>query len=140
MALAVTTSTTTRPRGWVLYDGQCSFCARWLSLVRGTLEKHGFQADVLQAPWVAERLNLPVPELLRDIRLLTSDGHLITGADAYLHVLRRIWWTRPVGVLFSLPGFKSIFWFVYRQVAKRRYCIAGTCQLPAKAKPTTLFH
>ncbi|HYF49623.1 MAG TPA: DUF393 domain-containing protein [Planctomycetota bacterium] len=123
-------ATTLPRRGWVLYDGQCGFCAGWIRRVKGTLERHGFLTDTLQAPWVGERLNMPMAELLKDIRLLTTDGKLINGADAYLYVLRRIWWLFPLGVLFALPGLKQLFWFVYRRVAQNRYCIGGKCELP----------
>lgn len=132
MTAAMKTTTAVPRRGWVLYDGQCTFCTGWVQRVRGTLERHGFLTDALQAPWVGQRLKMPLPELIRDIRVLTPDGRLISGADAYLHVLRRIWWTWPLGMLFSLPGLKSIFRFVYRQVANNRYCIAGTCPLPSR--------
>jgi len=117
-------------RGWVLYDGQCGFCTGWIKRARGTLERHGFLTEALQAPWVSERLKMPLPELLTDMRLLTHDGRLISGADAYLYVMCRIWWTWPLGILFSLPGLRSMAGYLYRRVAQNRYCINGKCELP----------
>ncbi len=86
--------------GVVLYDGQCGFCSRWVKYWAETLRRRGFEIASLDEPWVAERVKMPHEELLTDIRLLTADGQLISGADVYLYVMRRIWWasTNLVGV------------------------------------------
>jgi predicted DCC family thiol-disulfide oxidoreductase YuxK len=115
--------------GWVLYDGDCGFCSRWLQLWQRTLAKHGFHSAPLQEPWVAERLKVPADQLLYDIRLLTSDGELASGADVYLQVTRRIWWARPFYAVFSLPGFNWLIHTCYRWLARNRYCVSRACQL-----------
>ncbi len=99
--------------GWVLYDGDCGFCSRWLQFWQRTLAKHGFHSVPLQEPWVAERLKVPADQLLYDIRLLTRDGELASGADVYLQVTRRIWWARPFFTVFSLPGFN---WLIHTAI------------------------
>ena len=128
--MAASEPAVTPKRGWILYDGQCRFCTGWITLARSTLERHGFLTDTLQSPWIVAKLDMPIGELLNDIRLLTPDGRLINGADAYRYVLRRIWWTWPLWIMFSLPGLKQIFAWVYRRVATNRYCVGGTCDLP----------
>jgi predicted DCC family thiol-disulfide oxidoreductase YuxK len=42
--------------GWVLYDGDCAFCVRWLNLWRPVLCRRGFEVDTLQADWTPEAL------------------------------------------------------------------------------------
>jgi predicted DCC family thiol-disulfide oxidoreductase YuxK len=127
-----TTKVPEAPRGWVLYDGQCSFCTGSVNRVRKILMRRGFVPEPLQSPWVNERLKLPESELLTDMRLLLKDGTLLNGADAYLYVMRRIWWTFPLGVIFALPGLKWLFARAYRKFAQNRYCIGGTCQVQLK--------
>lgn len=115
--------------GIVLYDGECDFCTRWLKFWTPLLRGHGFGVDTLQAPWVATKIQMTLPELLTDIRLLEPNGKLISGADAYIHVMHVIWWTRPLAVLCSLPGLNRLFRAGYRAFARNRYCVSGKCRV-----------
>ncbi|MCZ7644984.1 MAG: DUF393 domain-containing protein [Planctomycetota bacterium] len=129
---APATEPATPKAGWVLYDGTCGICRRFMGLVRGTLERRGFALEPLQAPWVNARLKLTEEELLRDLLLLTADGALYRGADAYLYAMRRIWYAWPAGVLFMLPGLHGLFARAYRWFADNRYRFSGTCALPER--------
>lgn len=114
-------------RGWVLYDGHCSFCSRWVNFCRPTLVRHGFKIAPLEESWVSAKLKMPYEDLVTDIRLLTVSGELISGADVYLQVTRRIWWARPFYAVFSLPGFNRLIHVAYRRFARNRYHIS--CRL-----------
>jgi len=116
-------------QGWILYDGECGFCSRWVNLWTKTLRRRGFEPAALQESWVAEKLQMPIRELLADIRLLTPDGKLISGADVYLYTARRIWWAWPFYAVFSLPGFNWLIRAGYRWFARNRYCISHSCKL-----------
>jgi predicted DCC family thiol-disulfide oxidoreductase YuxK len=116
-------------RGTVLYDGQCGFCSRWVRYWSGVLKDGGFGIASLDEPWVAARINMPHSELLSDIRLLTSEGRLISGADVYLYVARRIWWAWPFYAIFSLPGLNWTIHRAYRWFARNRYHISRTCRI-----------
>jgi predicted DCC family thiol-disulfide oxidoreductase YuxK len=122
-----------RARGVVLYDGQCGFCSRWVQYWARTLKRRGFETASLDEPWVAQKLNVPHEELVTDIRLLTSNGQLISGADVYLYVMRQIWWAWPFYAIFSLPGFNSLIHVGYRWFAWNRYCISSSCQLQPRS-------
>jgi len=115
--------------GWVLYDGHCAFCVRWLHFWSPVLRRRGFEVDTLQADWTADALGMTQEETLRDLRLLTATGTTYAGADVYLYLARKIWWLWPFGVLFSLPGFNSLIWAGYRWFASNRQCISGNCTL-----------
>jgi predicted DCC family thiol-disulfide oxidoreductase YuxK len=67
--------------------------------------------------------------LLSDIRLLTREGQLISGADVYLQVTRKIWWAWPFYTLFSLPVFNRLIHIGYRWFARNRYCVSHACKL-----------
>jgi predicted DCC family thiol-disulfide oxidoreductase YuxK len=114
-------------RGWVLYDGYCGFCSRWVNFWRPALARRGFKIAGLEEAWVIEKLKMPYEELISDIRLLTASGELVSGANVYLYVARHIWWAWPFYAIFSLPGFHSLLHAAYRGFARNRYHIS--CRL-----------
>lgn len=120
---------------WVLYDNQCGFCSRWVQFWQSTLAKRGIGIAGLQEPWVVDRLRFTEAELLHDIRLLTKEDSLVSGADVYLHVTRRIWWAWPFYAVFSLPGFNQLLHLGYRWFARNRHRISNTCKLQTAADP-----
>ncbi len=116
-------------QGVVLYDGQCGFCSRWAKFWTGTLAHNGFQIASLDEPWVVDKIKMPHEELLTDIRLLTNDGELVSGAEVYLYVARRIWWAWPFYAIFSLPGLNALIHAGYRWFARNRYFFSRACKL-----------
>ena len=78
---------------------------------------------------MADRIKMTPEELVTDIRLLTADGQLISGADVYLYVTRRIWWAWLFYAIFSLPGFNRLIGAGYRWFARNRYCVSHACKL-----------
>jgi len=121
-------------RGWILYDGQCGFCFRWVHFWEKVLARRGFQLKDLQSALEEGSLQIPVANLLEDIRVLKVDGGLESGAGAYLYVGRQIWWARPIAMLFSLPGFNWILWNGYRWFNRNRYRVSRYCPVPEKRK------
>jgi len=118
------------PRGWILYDGSCGFCSRWVPWFDRTLARRGLDYAPLQESWVRERLDLPEQELLDDLRLLLADGTLISGANVYRFVMRRTWWAWPIYLLSITPGLRWLFDRAYRGFANRRYQVSRFCRLP----------
>jgi len=116
--------------GWVLYDGGCGFCSWWVPRWERTLARRSFRIASLQTPWVRERVRMDDAELLKDIRLLLADGTRLDGADVYRHVMRRIWWARPVAFFASLPGLRRLFDGGYRAFARHRLGVSRACGLP----------
>ena len=116
--------------GWVLYDGGCRFCFRWVHFWEKVIERRGFALKDLQSARDDGSLEIPQQELLDDILVLTSDGRLESGADAYLFVARRIWWAWPLYAIFRLPGFNWMLWQGYRWFNRNRYRIIRHCPLP----------
>jgi predicted DCC family thiol-disulfide oxidoreductase YuxK len=127
------TDDTSPCRGWILYDGQCGFCHRWVLLWRKTVERRGFGVKDLQSAHAQGSLQVPQENLLDDIRVVTPDGGCVTGADAYLLVARRIWWAWPFYAIFSLPGFHGLLWRGYRLINRNRYHLSRHCPMPREA-------
>jgi predicted DCC family thiol-disulfide oxidoreductase YuxK len=120
-------TTTTEPRGWILYDESCGFCRRWVPFWEGALRRRGFAIAPLQADWVRARLPGDEAELLRDLRLLLADGSSVCGADVYRYAMRRIWWAWPVYLFAITPGLRQVFDWGYRTFAANRYRVSAAC-------------
>jgi predicted DCC family thiol-disulfide oxidoreductase YuxK len=124
------------PVAWVLYDGSCGFCSRWVPFWRGTLERRGIGIATLQEPWVVRRLSargVRAEDLLDDLRILVADtGEVIPGADAYRWAFRRIWWAWPFYVLSITPGLRRLFDAGYRTFAENRYRVSKACRLEGR--------
>ena len=115
-------------KGWILYDGECPFCQRWVARVENLFTKRGFDFAPLQAPWVSECLGPDVVGTLTEMRVFTMDGRLFGGADAILFLARRVWWAWPLAWGGGLPGVTALVRYLYRWLAKRRYCLSGVCR------------
>lgn len=129
------------PDAWVLYDGACGFCSRWVPFWKNTLAKRRIGIASLQEPWVAEFLRargVPTENLLDDLRILVaSTGDVIPGADAYRFAFRRIWWARPLHVLAVTPGLSRLFDRGYRAFAENRYRVSKACGMAPRRQSST---
>jgi predicted DCC family thiol-disulfide oxidoreductase YuxK len=117
---------------WILYDGSCGFCFWWVHFWEKVLAKRHFTLKDLQTALADGTINLAKDRLLDDIRVLQADGQLISGADAYLQVARKIWWAWPFYAIFSLPGFRRLLWAGYRWFNRNRFRISKHCPLPRR--------
>ncbi len=121
------------PRGgWILYDGACGFCSWWVRRWEKVVEARGFAIKDLQSAAAEGSVTIPTENLLDDIRVLTPSGKLISGADAYLYVARRIWWAWSFYAMFSLPGCNWVLWRCYRWFNRNRYRFSPYCALPRR--------
>ena len=116
-------------RGWVLYDGTCGICSRWVPFWASTLQHVGLDQAPLQSAWVLERTGLPLSVLLEDLRLLHTDGRLTSGADVYRFVMQRRWWAYPLYLLSIMPGGRQVFDHAYRAFARHRLQISSVCRV-----------
>jgi len=119
--------------GWILYDGECGFCYRWVHFWKKVVERRGFAVKDLQSAHADGSLQVSHENLLDDIRVLTRAGKLESGADAYLYVSRHIWWAWPFYAVFRLPVFNRMLWLGYRWFNRNRYRVSRHCPLPRQA-------
>ncbi len=121
------------PVGWLFYDGQCAFCRRSLRMIMPALRQAGFEAVPLQEPWVARRLAIPADRLMDEMRVLTPDGRLVGGADAFVYLARFIPWLWPLRLVARVPGAMPLLRRGYRWIAARRRCQTDAC--PVRPQP-----
>ena len=115
------------PIGWVLFDGGCGACSKWVPYWGPTLAKLGIGTRPLQDPWVAERTGMDEESLVSDIRLIFADGRHLVGAEVYRWVMRRLWWAWPIFVLSLVPGFRQLFDASYRAFVRNRLKVSEAC-------------
>jgi predicted DCC family thiol-disulfide oxidoreductase YuxK len=114
----------------VIFDGQCPFCRAQVRRL-AAWDRAGRLAFVsLHDPRVAERYpELSREQLLQQMFVIDRAGRPRGGAAALRYLSRRIgrlWLLAPLlHIPFSLP----LWQWGYRQIAKRRYRLAGnqTC-------------
>ena len=113
--------------GWVFFDRDCSVCSALANRFRHTLEQRGFGLAALQDPRAQSLLNVPPVELLREMRLATTEGKIYGGAEAIVYLSRQIWWAMPLFVASKIPGVMEVLNRGYRWFANHRSCSAGVC-------------
>lgn len=111
----------------VIYDGDCNFCK---SQVR-TLQRLDRRGDRLAFISLHDdRVKQRYPDLTHDqlmdqMYVVDSNGNRHGGSDAVKYLSRRLpilWLAMPI---LHFPGTAWLWRWGYRQVAKRRYKLAG---------------
>ena len=123
-------------RGWIFFDRDCRVCASFARRFRRTLETRGFGLAALQDPRVQSLLNLPPAELLREMRVVTTEGKVLGGAEAVIYLARQVWWAWPLFAAAALPGIARLFDAAYRWFADHRSCSSGRSSIPRKGPHT----
>ncbi len=117
------------PRGWMLYDGRCGFCSAGMRRISGLLRELGYATAPLQAPWVVERIGARLALDPQELMLLTPDGRIIGGVDAYLHIAGEVWWGKPVAWMGRIGWVHGLLASSYRWIADHRQRISAVCRL-----------
>jgi predicted DCC family thiol-disulfide oxidoreductase YuxK len=115
------------PRGQIFYDASCGLCSASYQRFGPMTERRGFRWVPVQDPRARELLGLEDDQLPDEMKLLTTGGRMLGGADAVLHVARSIWWAWPAWVVSRLPGVRPLLRAAYRRVARNRHRISGAC-------------
>jgi predicted DCC family thiol-disulfide oxidoreductase YuxK len=106
-------------RPLLIYDGDCSFCRRWIARwQRATGERVGY----VESQHAAERFpEIPRTDFAQAVQWIELDGRVLSGADA---VFRLFDFAGDGGklprLLSRLPGFLPIARIAYRFVATHR--------------------
>lgn len=111
----------------VIFDGECNFCRRQVTnLCRLDWGGNRLSFLSLHDPRVGERYpDLTHDELMEQMFVIDRSDRRHAGADAVRYLSRRLpllWVTAPI---LHLPGTARLWRWMYRQVAKRRYKLAG---------------
>jgi predicted DCC family thiol-disulfide oxidoreductase YuxK len=111
----------------VIYDGHCNFCRTQVRNLR-RLDCCGGKLSFLSLhdPRVADRYpDLSHDQLMQQMYVIDPSGKAYGGADAIRLLSRRLpllWLAAPI---LHFPGTARLWRWMYNQVAKRRYRLAG---------------
>jgi predicted DCC family thiol-disulfide oxidoreductase YuxK len=130
----------------VIYDGQCNFCISQIKNLKRLDLWRMLQFVSLHDPLVAKACpDLSYEQLMEEMWIVTPDGSKhggskyggskYGGADALRYLSRKLPLLWPLAPLLHIPGSRPLWAWMYRNVAQRRYAIAGkncsegTCSL-----------
>ena len=111
----------------VIYDGECNFCRKQVERLQ-RLDCCGNRLSFisLHDPRVAERYpDLTRDQMMEQMYVIDREGRRHGGADAVRYLSRLLpllWIAAPI---LHVPGTASLWRWMYRQVASRRYKLAG---------------
>lgn len=111
----------------VIFDGDCNFCISQVKNLR-RLDCCGGRLSFLSLhdERVAERYpDLSHDQLMEQMYVIDGDGRRYGGADAVRYLSRRLPWLWITAPILHLPGSAGLWRWMYKQVAKRRYKLAG---------------
>lgn len=111
----------------VIFDGHCNFCRAGVNRLR-SLDLRGDRLAFLSLhdERVQERYSdLSHDALMDQMYVIDGQGNRHGGSDAVRYLTRRLpllWLAMPI---LHLPGTAGLWRWLYAQVAKRRYKLAG---------------
>jgi predicted DCC family thiol-disulfide oxidoreductase YuxK len=111
---------------FVLFDGGCGLCSRTLRMLHHLDVFHKTVPLDIAHDWPTIEKKFPRIDFaaaMRDMHVITSDGQIDRGFDAY----RSLAWVLPLAwpilPLLYLPPVRWLGWRIYRRVAdNRRAC------------------
>jgi predicted DCC family thiol-disulfide oxidoreductase YuxK len=120
----------------VLYDGRCAFCTDQIAHLRRLDTRGKLRFLSLHDPQVAIQFpDLSHDQLMAQMWIVDPRGGRHGGAYALRFLSRTLPLLWPLAPLLHVPGMMPLWSWMYRQVAQRRYRIAGrrcdgdTCSL-----------
>jgi predicted DCC family thiol-disulfide oxidoreductase YuxK len=117
-----------RHRSTLVYDGQCSFCRRWVARIARRDRSGTFEFVARQTDGLVERFpKLDEGDFNTGMRLITPDGAVHVGADAAYQIARRLRYWRWIAWLYHVPGIHSLTRTVYAWIAANRQSLGGDC-------------
>ena len=112
-------------RDVLIWDSDCNFCRAQVERLRrldGGRMAYLSLHDERVAQWCPE---LTQEQLMAQMWVITTTGQQLGGADAARYLSRklpRLWWLMP---LLHIPLSMPLWRWLYRQIALRRYRLAG---------------
>ena len=110
----------------VIFDGHCRFCRANVELFHRLDRRRRLSFISLHAAKVYERWpDLTHEQLMEEMVIVDRHGGRHVGAAAIRYLSRRVPLMWPLAPLLHIPFSMPVWKWLYRQVARRRYLIAG---------------
>lgn len=110
----------------VIYDGQCKFCTGQVQNLASWDSKGRLAFLSLHDPEVAKRFpDLTYDQLMEEMYVVDREGNRYGGAAAFRYLTTRLPRLYVLAPLMHIPFTMPLWRWGYKQIAKRRYAIAG---------------
>lgn len=120
----------------VIFDGQCNFCRAQVERLNWLDRVNRLAFLSLHDPRVAERYSdLSYDQMMAQMYVVGEDGRRHGGSDAVRYLSRKLPILWPAMPILHLPGTAGLWRWLYNQIARRRYqlagrtCSEGTCEV-----------
>lgn len=137
----VTTTETGRPKAMVLFDGDCAFCQKTVSILKRLDWGKALEFRSCREPEniPPNEANLDAAKMLEEMHLLTPDRKkAYAGFAAFRYMAGRIPLLWAIYPLLYFPGVPQLGNRAYLWIAKNRFnlvpCHNGVCTIPPKRK------
>ncbi len=122
------------------YDAECPLCIKTVVFIRHLdifkkIDCITVQGNAMEDPLLKKYSE---NELLINIHGVTKKGKVFVGYDAYIELLKKLFFTYPVALLMMLPGVSLIGKKLYRHIAGNRLnqrCTEESCIIPVYTPP-----
>lgn len=112
----------------VVYDGQCSFCRRWVARIAQRDRTGAFEFVARQAKGLTMRFpRLAEGDFDTGMRLITPDSTIHVGADAAYQIACHLRYWRWIAWLYQVPGIHWLARGLYAHIAANRQSLGGDC-------------
>lgn len=113
----------------VLFDGHCRFCLAQVRRLNRLDRQRRLAFMSLHDPEVASRFpDLTHDQLMKEMYVVDQAGGRHAGAGALRYLSRRLLLLWPLAPFLHVPGTMPLWRWLYDQVARRRYWLAGRTQ------------
>ncbi len=117
-----------RGRSTLVYDGDCSFCRRWVARIAHRDRSGTFEFVPKQTEGLTERFpKLDEGDFNTGMRLITPDDAIHVGADAAYQIACHLRYWRWIAWLYFVPGIHSLTRALYAHIAANRQSQGGRC-------------
>ncbi len=112
----------------VYYDGACPRCVKdreHYEKIAGDQAEQVLWLDITGHDDELERLGIDPHKALTELHVKTEDGRIISELDAYIALMARVPWLKPLAWLIGLPGIRPLLARGYHRMVARRLKQSG---------------
>ncbi len=110
------------------YDGACPSCVRDRQNYEKIAADESEQllwVDITDRDAELEQLGIDPQKALTELHLTTADGQVLSELDAYIVLMARVPWLKPLAWLIGLPGIRPLLSRCYQRMVARRLRRSG---------------
>ncbi|MEH6651250.1 MAG: DUF393 domain-containing protein [Motiliproteus sp.] len=112
----------------VYYDGACPRCVRDrqnYEKIAANESEQVLWVDITDRDAELKQLGIDPQKALTELHLTTADGQILSELDAYIVLMARVAWLKPLAWLIGLPGIRPLLSRCYRGMVARRLQRSG---------------